>query len=297
MIRRLRYALQTGALRAVLALARVAPRAALRAMGAAAGSLGYALDARHRGIATDNLLAAFPQDLDRRGARRILRRCWRHFGRITFETFALPRLGRDDLGGDVEIVGAEHLERALAGGRGVLIFSAHFGHWELAAYVQGLLGHPLSLVARPLDNPGLERLLAGVRTGTGNRIVYKRNAVRDILRVLRGGGCVGIMIDQDARDGGVFVPFFGRLASTTPTLASLALRTGAAVIPGRSIALGGGRYRVTWDPPVAFEPTGDREADVVALTALCTRTIEDWVRRHPDQWLWMHRRWKTPPPG
>jgi KDO2-lipid IV(A) lauroyltransferase len=175
------------------------------------------------------------------------------------------------------------------------VFTGHFGHWELSGLMQGYLGLPLALVARPLDNPRLERILAALRERSGNRVLHKRNAVREILRALRERIGVAIVIDQDARGDGVFVPFFGQPASTTPTLALLALRSGAPVIPSFSVPQEDGTYRVVYEAPVEISPSGDRERDVLELTARCTAVVERWVRRHPEAWLWMHRRWKTRP--
>jgi KDO2-lipid IV(A) lauroyltransferase len=268
----------------------------LRGLGAAAGSLGHVVDRRHRRITHDNLRTALGPEVCEREVRRIARRCWRHFGRITADTLCFYRMPLERLEHCIDYEGLEHVRAAYAAHRGVLLFSGHFGHWELIALMQGHLGMPLALVARPLDNPRLETLLAGVRQRSGNRILHKRNASRDMLRALRSGAGVAIVIDQDARRDGIFVPFFGRPASTTPSLALMAVRTGAAVVPTFSIPLPGGRYRVVYEPPVAVPASGDVDRDVRDLTAACTAILERWVRSHPELWLWMHRRWKTAPP-
>jgi Kdo2-lipid IVA lauroyltransferase/acyltransferase len=291
-----RAALEAAAFGVLLAGARVIPRRGLLALGALVGSLGYLADRRHRSITLDNLRLAYGDSLAPSERRRIARACWRHYGRITLDTLAFPRFSPASVGVTVEVEGVEHLRGAYARGKGVLVFSGHYGHWELTALMQAYLGMPMALVTRPLDNPQLERMLARLRGLSGNVIIHKRHAVREMVRALHQGSGVAIVIDQDARAGGVFVPYFGRPASTTPTLATLALRTGGAVVPAFCVPLTGGRYRITWEPEVEFEATGDRDADVLALTARCTEVIERWVRRHPELWLWMHRRWKTPPP-
>jgi KDO2-lipid IV(A) lauroyltransferase len=292
----LRFRLEALGFRVLLAVSRRLPRRIWLGLGAALGQLGCVLDRRHRRIALANLELAFGPALSAGEARGIVRRCWRQFGRVTLDALNFGRFGPEDAGSLVRYHGLEHIRAAYASGRGVLLFSAHYGHWELTALMQGFLGLPLLLVARPLDNPELERLLAGLRGRSGNRIVHKRNAVRTLLRALERREGVAIVIDQDARADGVFVPFFGRLASTTPTLASLALRTGAAVVPTFSVPLADGTYEIHYEPEVPIRPSGDRQADVLRVTAECTRIIERWVRRHPELWLWMHRRWKTPPP-
>lgn len=292
----LRTGLEAALFALLLALARVLPRRVLRAAGSLAGDLGFLLDRRHRRIALENLFHAFGPELPPSEARRIVRECWRQFGRTTMDTLHFAKLGPEALARVVRYQGLEHIRAAYARERGVLLFSGHFGHWELTALMQGFLGLPLALVVRPLDNPYLERKLAVLRTRSGNRLIHKRRAIRETLKALRAGLGVAIVIDQDARADGLFVPFFGRLASTTPTLALLALRSGAAVVPTFSLPQADGSYLIVYEPEVEVIRTADREDDVRRLTEHCTAIIERWVRRQPELWLWMHRRWKTPPP-
>ncbi|HXV77832.1 MAG TPA: lysophospholipid acyltransferase family protein, partial [Candidatus Polarisedimenticolaceae bacterium] len=266
------------------------------ACGSLAGRLGYLLDGRHRRITLDNLRAAYGDAVDERWRRRVARRCWRHFGRITFDSLSIYALPRRRLDALLSYEGLEHVREAYARGRGVLFVSGHFGHWELTALMQGYLGFPLALVARRLDNPELERILIDLRQRSGNRVIHKHDALREMLRALREKLGVALLIDQDARGDGIFVPFFGRPASTTPALGLLAIRTGAPVIPTFTVPLDDGTYRVHYGRPVEPRHTGDRQQDAAWLTARCTEIIEEWVRRHPEAWLWMHRRWKTRPP-
>lgn len=291
----LRFRLEAAAFALMLALARFLPRRALCGLGSLAGCLAYRVDRRHRRVALDNLELALGPDLDPQRAQQIARACFRHFGRITADTLYFPRLGPDAVGSVVRYAGLPHLEAAFAKRRGVLLFSGHFGHWELTALMQGFLGLPLALVTRPLDNPHLERMLARLRGLSGNRLIHKRRAVHEMMRALSAGMGVAIVIDQDARRDGVFVPFFGRLAATTPTLALLALRSGAAVVPTFSVPRDDGSYLVVYEPEVEVSATDDRQADVLRITQDCTAILENWVRRHPELWLWMHRRWKTRP--
>ncbi len=291
-----RFLAETAAIRVLFGMANLLPRRALLALGSAAGLAWYALDPRHRRVAAENLRAAFGDALPPPESRRIVRRCWSHYGRTLLDTLAFERFSPASAGSLVRYEGLDHVRAAYRRGRGVLVFSAHFGHWELVALMQGHLGMPLHMVTRPLDNPALESLLRRLRAGSGNTVVHRRNAVREMLLALRGGEGVAILIDQDAHAAGVFVPFFGRPASTTRTLALLALKTGAAVIPVFSVPEDDTGYRVVYEPPVEIRDTGDREHDVRTITEDCTRIIERWVRLHPELWLWMHRRWKTPPP-
>ena len=292
----LRTFVEAAAVETALVLARVLPRRAMLSVGGAVGALAGRIDRRHTAIALDNLQRAYGDELSADERERVLRACWRHFGRITFDALAFPRLKEEALGSIVKVYGLEHAREALAQGRGALVFSAHYGHWEAGAYAMGLLGIPFAVIARPLDNPVLDRRLIQLRSGSGNAVIPKRRAVRETMRALGRGAGVAILIDQDAGADGVFVPFFGRLASTTPTLALLALRTEAPIVPVFARVERDGTIAVHIEPVVVSRPTGDRDADVLRLTADCTAIVERWTRRNPEQWLWLHRRWKTRPP-
>ncbi len=292
----LRRALEVALVESALVLARVLPRRALLAVGRTVGALAGRIDGRHADIARDNLRAAYGNALSVSERERILRACWRHFGQITFDALAFPKLGQSAIGSILKIEGLNNARAALAQGKGALVFSAHYGHWEAGAYAMGLLGVPFAVIARPLDNPALDRRLTELRSGTGNAVIPKRRAVRETMRALGRGAGVAILIDQDAGADGVFVPYFGRLASTTPTLALLALRTEAPIVPVHAQVQPDGTIVVHIDPVIESRPTGDREADVLRLTADCTAVVERWARSTPEQWLWMHRRWKTRPP-
>lgn len=290
-----RAALEAAVFRVLLVAARALPRRLWLGLGALTGTTARLLDRRHARIARENLARALGDTLDARARDRIARACWKHFGRITFDALAFPQLSEKAAGSLVRYEGLEHIRAAYAKGKGVLLFSGHYGHWELVALMQGYLGLKLALVTRPLDNPRLEAMLAELRTRSGNVVVHKRRAVREMMKALAQGIGIAIVIDQDARADGIFVPFFGRPASTTPTLALVALRTGAAVVPVFSFPEPDGGWRVVYDPEVPVEPTGDRDADVASVTAAATAIIERRVRERPELWLWMHRRWKTRP--
>ena len=294
-LNRVRAAVEIAAAETALALARVLPRRALLAVGAAVGALVGRIDRRHTAIARENLAAAFGDTMTEAAREKVMRACWRHFGRITFDALAFPKLDRKSLGSTVKIVGIENARAAFDRGHGALVFSAHYGHWEAGAYAMGLLDIPFAVIARPLDNERLDKRLIELRRGTGNEVIPKRRAVRETMRALARGSGVAILIDQDAGADGVFVPYFGRLAATTPTLALLALRTEAPIVPVFARVEPDGTITVHIEPVIEATATGDRDADVLRLTEQCTAIVERWARSTPEQWLWMHRRWKTRP--
>jgi Kdo2-lipid IVA lauroyltransferase/acyltransferase len=217
---------------------------------------------------------------------------------VFFDFLAATRLSRDDLRAAVEMEGESHYLWAVARGRGVFLLSAHFGNWEIGALAAGLLAAPIASVVRPLDNPRLERELGRLRGKFGNRTIGKKQAAREILREMRRGGTVAILIDQNvlAREA-VFVPFFGRLAATSPALGLLQKKTDAAVVPVFCRPRGGGRYTLRFEPAIVLSDLPESQRSVEALTARYTKVTEDAVRGDPALWLWMHNRWRTRPPG
>ena len=274
------------------------PRPLARAKGIALGLLVYLLHVRLRHVGMRNLKLAFPQ-MPRRERRRILRGVFISLGRQLAEVCLFPRYTRENVSKVVIYDGFENFERAYARGKGVLFLTAHLGAWELSAFAHSLQGHPLWIVMRSLDNERVDHLLQSYRTMHGNRTVDKDDFVRGLLAAMKAGEVVGILMDTNMTPPqGVFVDFFGIPAYTASGLARIALRTEAAVVPGFTIwdpTLR--KYRLRFDPAVDLIRTGDSEKDVVANTAHFTKIIEDYVRRYPDQWLWVHRRWKTRPEG
>ena len=272
---------------------RVIPSPLRRAMFIGAFRLFYHLVPRQRLIALHNLRRAFPEKSDGENLR-IVQNVYRNMGIMASEFFDIPRLTKENIAAQVEGEGLENCEKALAKGRGVLMFSAHFSNWELEAAAAALLIKPAVVIYRTLDSALLERLVLRVRSATGNVLLPKENAMRALLRTLKQNGIVGILIDQNmAWYEGVFVDYFGRPACTTDGLALLALHTEAPVLPAYIVRLPDGRYRLVIGPEVEVTRTGERDADVLANTQRFTKVIEQIVRRYPDQWLWIHQRWKT----
>jgi KDO2-lipid IV(A) lauroyltransferase len=210
---------------------------------------------------------------------------------VAFSRF--PRITRDNVGGWIRYEGFEHYEAAKAKGRGILFATAHLGNWELSAFAHALLTEPMSVVVRPLDNPGIDRIVERYRGLSGNTLLSKRDFARSIFEALKRNEPVGILVDQNSSaENGAFVPFFGSAACANLTFAKLAARSGAAVIPGFAIwSQAEGRYILKFWPEVPI--SGDAEGDTARIQA----AIETAVREAPEQWLWIHRRWKTRPPG
>ena len=195
--------------------------------------------------------------------------------------------------------GLEHYLTARERGQGVLIVTGHLGAWELSSFWHSLMGYPMTMVIRRLDNPRVDRLVNGIRCLHGNRVVHKDDFARGLLAAMRQGETVGILMDTNMTPPqGVFVPFFGVPACTASGLARMALRTGAAVLPGFLVwEEAEHHYVLRFGEEIALARTGDDERDVVENTARFTAAIEECIRRYPDQWLWVHRRWKTRPAG
>jgi KDO2-lipid IV(A) lauroyltransferase len=290
-----RYAIEARAAAIVQALVRPLPRRWTLALGRMLGRLLADLDPRHVAIAAENLRQAFPL-WDEARRLRTARAVYAHFGQTLVDILWMADQPRERLLSLIVEEGREHVDRARAAGRGVVYVSAHFGNWEFYALAFGWIGETVGLVARPLDNPALEARLTAFRTRSGNSVISKRRALQDVLRLLRQGAGVAILVDQNVQEqDGIFVEFFGRPAATTTVAAALAVKTGCALVPVHCEARPDGGYTFVYSRPVEWTTTGSREADIARLTQELTTEIESWVRARPEQWLWMHRRWKTQP--
>jgi KDO2-lipid IV(A) lauroyltransferase len=294
-----RDALELAAFRAAAGFLALLPGATAARLGGllVRGYVRFA--ASRRRIQRENLRAAFPER-DEGEIDRLARASADWLGTAFVEFLQVSGMSEKEIRSRVRVVGEEHYAAARARGLGVFLLSAHFGGWELGAIRAGLIAGPIAPVVRPLDNPRLERELAKRRTRFGNRLIAKRDAARDILRALRGGETVAILVDQNVlpREA-VFVPFFGRLAATTPALALFQLKTDAAVVPAMVWPEGGGRYRLELGAPILADefraPGLDREESVRRATARYMEVTEATVRGKPEAWLWMHNRWRTRP--
>jgi KDO2-lipid IV(A) lauroyltransferase len=277
----------------VKGILRALPHRASRAVGRGIGAVGWMLDARHRRVALRNLELALPE-ISTAERRQLAGACFRHFGAVFCDTVSAGRFDAVELCRRWTLEGWEHLDAAEARGRGVLVMSAHLGHWEIAALPVGLYRGDFHVVGRPADNPWLSRELERSRERFGNRALDKRGAARAMLRVLHACGRLGILIDQRVRrDDGILVPFFGREAVTTPVLARLSLRTGAPVVPIFGFMEKGGGWRIAFREPIVPDGARDDEAAVLDLTTRYLGVVETEIRRRPAEWLWLHDRWRA----
>ena len=245
-----------------------------------------------------NLELAMPQ-LPGEERKQTLRGVFRHLGWQLVEFCRMPRYTAENTRDWIRTEGLEHYLRALARGKGVLVLTGHLGAWELSSFYHSLMGYPMGMVIRPLDNRRLDDFVNGIRCMHGNHVLSKNDFARGLLTAMRAGETVGILMDTNMTPPqGVFVRFFGVTACTASGLARVALKTGAAVLPGFLLwEPGEGRYVLHFGPELVFARTGDADSDILAATQQCNDALESWIRRYPDQWLWIHRRWKTRPPG
>ena len=297
---KLQTTLEYALARTILSGLGVLPRPVAIVVGLSIGRLAYFLPGHLRRTGKRNLEIAFPElpELER---RRLLRGCFASLGRLLGEFSQLPKATPESLRRIIEYdeVGLAHLREAEKNKRGVIFLTGHLGVWELHSFGWSALEYPLSFLVRPLDNPRVEEMIEAVRTRFGNRAIDKQSAARQALRVLREGGTLGILSDLNTQTReGVFVPFFGKLACTTAGIATLALKTDAVVIPTCAVwNKQRKRYFFHGDPPVELVRTGDHARDIELNTARFAAAVEHMVRLYPDQWLWIHKRWKTRPAG
>ena len=275
----------------VRGLVRPLPRRASLSLGTVLGQVFYVFHGRRREIAVENLRRAFPSRTDRE-CRAIVWSTFGHFGCHIVELLNFNGMTANQMTQLVEIEGEERVEQAMAGGTGVMYYTGHFGYWELQVMVHAFRFSPIVMVARALDNPLLEKVIEKLRTRVGTRVIPRHGAIRGLLRALLNKESVGMMIDQHIQDrSAVTIDFFNRPASTTSAIATLALRAGAPIIPVFALPLPGGRYRMVYEAPIE-PPAADDPDPIRTYTQRCTDVLEMYVRRHPDLWLWMHRRWR-----
>ncbi len=260
----------------------------------------WTIDARHRRVARTNLRIAFPE-MDDREASRIIRQCYLRMGTSAAEFLQFPRIDREYIRNHVRIEGIEYLrateERT---GLGPLILTGHFGNWELSSHVFGIMIAPMAFIVRPLKNPHLDRIVTERRECIGNRVIAKYDSAKEVMRTIRRKTAVGILIDQNVDvHKGVLVDLFTKPAYTTDGIARLALALRTNIHSGFLFRDPGRKFHhvLRFGPPLPMDPSAPREKEVIRLTRRCNEELEGAIRSDPAQWFWLHRRWKTRPPG
>jgi KDO2-lipid IV(A) lauroyltransferase len=287
---RTRHAVEYAAYMTFFGLVRALPHGAARAVGATLGGLVHRLDGRHRKVALANVAAALPE-LDADARRLLVRRCFRHFGGMAFDRLSMTRFDAEEICRRLRLEGWEHLLGAEAEGRGVLLLTAHIGSWEMMGDPVAIYRGPCYAIARPADNPRLDRQIRLLRERFGNLTIPRRGSSRKVMRALQRGERVWILADQRVHPReGIELRFLGRPATTSTLAARLALRYGTPAVPIFCYPEPHSRFRIVVRPAIRPEGTG-REA-VAALTARYVEVTEAEIRRHPELWLWMHDRWR-----
>ena len=274
------------------------PRTAARALAVRLSRVLFAITPKLRKTAEFNLKLAFPEWTDAQ-CQATLRGMVRSLGWMAAEFARLPRYTSRNIEEVVILDGNENFLEGQRRGKGVLFLTAHLGAWELSSYAHASYGYPLHYLARPLDNARLDALVNRYRGLSGNKPIFKNESARAMLKMLKDAGTVGILADQNTLpEEGAFVNFFGVPACTTTGIARVALHTDAAVVPGYAVwdeSLQ--KYRLRFEPPLQLIRTGDAERDILENTQMFARVTEDIIRKYPEQWVWVHARWKTRPKG
>jgi Kdo2-lipid IVA lauroyltransferase/acyltransferase len=277
---------------------RLLPRRLARAVGAAIGAVAFHALGRLRRVGTRNLEMAFPE-MTAADREAILRSEYRNLGLLLAEFCKMRDYTAVTASRFIRYEGLDNYLSARERGKGVLVLTGHLGAWELSSYYHSLMGMPMGMVIRRLDNPLVDAFVNRIRCLHGNRVIHKDDFARGLISSMRAGETVGILMDTNMTPPqGVFVPFFGVLACTASGMARIAAKTGAAVVPGFLLwEQSERRYVLHFGEELQVVRTGDAEQDALANTASFTAAIEGYIRRYPEQWLWLHRRWKTRPPG
>ncbi|MGH9560558.1 MAG: lysophospholipid acyltransferase family protein [Terracidiphilus sp.] len=294
----MREYLEYGLVRAVAGCLGRMPRGVARLLACGLAFAVYTCFGRLRGVGVRNLAMALPE-LSPEARKGILKRVYLHLGWQLVEFCRMGRYAPENTRDWIRTEGLEHYLAAQARGKGVLIITGHLGAWELSAFYHSLMGHPMGMIIRNLDNRPLDAYVNGIRSMYGNFTISKDDFGRGLLKAVRSGGTLGILMDTNMTPPqGEFVKFFGIDACTGTGLAHLARQTGAAVLPGFMLwEPDERRYVLRFGPELEMPRTADKAADILEGTRRAMAVIEAWIRRYPDQWLWIHRRWKTRPAG
>ena len=274
---------------------RLAPTRASQ-VGDVLGALVFHLTGMRKKLVMEHMARVFGMTEGSEELRAMSRSVYRQLGRTAVEHARLLAGRTADLRDRLAVSGDEHIARARKGGRGVILITGHFGYWELLGATVAMLGYPITVVAKKLHNPAVDRLVHAGRERLGMAVATMDKAPAAVFRALRRNECVGLLADQDAGAGGVFVDFLGSRASTYQGPALFALRTGAPIVPCFIIRTGPERHRVCFEAPIEAIPTGNEPADIARVTQVYTDVLARYIKDFPDHWFWVHRRWKTPAP-
>ena len=262
-------------------------------IGERIGEMMYRLMSRRKAIGYKNLNIAFGDKLSCKEKERVLRSAFRNFGKSFVEVIHFPKMSKSYILKKVSIIGQENYLKAMIKGRGVIVLTAHFGNWEMSSYVQSAVGYPLNIVVRPLDNSFLDGAVTKLRTMYGNKLFPQKKGLRQITEALKNQETVGILMDQNTLPSqGIFVDFFGKQACTIPVIAILALRYGVPVVPSFIVRTGFDTHALYIEPEIEVMRTCDAQKDIRLNTANFNKIIETYIRKYPEQWFWIHNRWK-----
>ncbi|MCX6344491.1 MAG: lysophospholipid acyltransferase family protein [Armatimonadetes bacterium] len=266
----------------------------VKLLGDSLGMFFFGISRRYRKGTLKNLRNAFGDQKTEAEIQKIAKGVFKHFMRGAFEFFYLLSLSRDQIDAMIDMAGKEHLDEALARGKGCIIVTAHYGNWELLARKLVILGYKVNVIARDSDDAGMTGITQRIRESGGYKVFDRDQPIIGAFRALKNNEILGILPDQNDI-GGIFVPFFGRLAATAVGPAVLSMKSGAPIVPVFAPRVENGKYLAAAHPMIKFEPSGDEDRDKLELMTLVNKAIEDEVRRNPSQWLWMHDRWKLSP--
>lgn len=270
----------------------MSPEGGMR-IGERLGDLAYDLVRKRRNLVAQHIERVFSEELTPEALQSMPRHVYRQLGRTAVEHARLLASRTTDIRDRITVTGEDYITQARAQGKGVILVTGHFGYWELLGASVAALDHPVAVVAKDQHNPAVNRLIIEGRERLGMKVIPMSSAARGVLRALRRNECIGLLADQDAGPGGVFVDFLGLPASTYQGPAAFALRSGAPIIPCFIIREGAERHRVVFETPIEVTPTDDEAADIQRYTQAYTTVLEHYVRQYPDHWFWVHRRWKT----
>lgn len=292
------HLIEYGAVRVVGWLVRLLPLTWALAFGRCLGRLWYAVDRRHRKVTLINLDLVFQNTKSEAEKRDIRRRVFQHFGTVVVEILRFPKINPRNFLKLVELDHIGPLYEALDRGKGLILCAAHYGNWEIMGLALGYLNRPLSVMARPFNNPLIHNYMERLRCRSGNRVIYKHGSIRKVISDLRENRIVGIVNDQDVGDHNrIFSPFFGLDASVSPVPAAIALKTGAPIITGFAVPQGRGRYVLRFGDLIYGDPKADKDAEIQRITRILNQRLERQIQFQPEYWMWVHKRFKTTPQG